>query len=218
MTCVAELMSPVQHTLVSHQSLGDAADLLRGSEAAVLVVDAGGQPLGVLTDEDLARKAAEHPGGWQQSLCADACSAGDEFLRVEQPVEGVLWRYRTETVRPLAVLNGWQPVGILYPEPVFLWCLDQPHLDFTRITATATATAPAPVPTFFSPDQRGGEPPASTREAAPIQHTPPEVSLLGSAETVQAMTPGKALRPGDEPSDLNRLGSYFGGNDAYTNW
>ncbi|GAA1168229.1 CBS domain-containing protein [Nesterenkonia sandarakina] len=217
MTCVADLMSPVQHTLSSHQPLDDAAKLLRGSDTAVLVVDPGGRTLGVLTDEDLATRAAEHPEGWRQGVCADACSGGVEFLRMGQPVEGVLWRYRTETVRPLAVLNGWKPVGILYPEPVFLWCLDQPHLDFTRITAT-TATAPVSVPTFVSPDRCGGESQASGGESVSVQHARSEVSLLGSAETVQATTPVRALRPGNEPSRLTRLGSSLGGKDVYTNW
>lgn len=208
MTCVAELMSPVQHTVVSSQPLRDAAKLLRGSDAPLLVVDPAGHTLGVLTDEDLATRAAEQPEGWHQGLCADACSGGAEFLRMEQPVEGVLWRYRTETVRPLAVLNGWKPVGILYPGPVFLWCLDQPHLDFTRIST---------VTTLVSPDQRSDKSSASAREAVAMQYARPEVSPLGSVKAVQAMTPGQVLRTRDERINPTRVGSYFRGNDAYTN-
>ncbi|MBE1514429.1 CBS domain-containing protein [Nesterenkonia halotolerans] len=127
---MAELMSPVEHTIVSTQPLGDAANLLRDSDAAVLVRDPSGHTKGLLAARDLAAHAAQNPEGWHQILCAAACPAGTGFLRAQQPVEGVLWLYRTEKVQPLPVLNGWKPVGILYPEPVFLWCAEQPDLDF----------------------------------------------------------------------------------------
>lgn len=175
MSCVAELMSPVEHTLVSTQPLGDAAILLRDSDAALVVVDPAGHTVGVLSDEDLAATAAEHPRTWAESPCADACSGATEFLRPEQPIEGVLWRYRTEGVRPLAVLNGWKPAGILYPDRVFLWCLEQPHLDVTRL-AMATPAIALGQPT----DQLR----VSTREAWPTQDPSPVASPV---EPVDAM-------------------------------
>ncbi len=189
MSCVAELMSPVEHTLVSTQPLGDAAILLRGSDATLVVVDPAGLTVGVLTEENLAATAAEHPRTWTKSSCADACSGGADFLRAEQSVEGVLWRYRTEGVRPLAVLNGWKPAGILYPDRVFLWCLEQPHLRFTRL-APATPAASLGQPT----DKRS----VSTRTAWPTHDTSPVVS---AAEFVDAMPTGSVLSTREGLSD-----------------
>lgn len=151
MSCVADLMSPVELTLCSAQSLETAAPLFKArwdsssnSERAALVLSPVGEPLGVLTCGDMAAAAAANPQTWPQLPCVRACPEELDFLRAEQPVEGVLWRYRAETVRPLLVLNGKKPVGIVYPAAVFRWCLDHPDLDFTRFFAWTNHAMPAP--------------------------------------------------------------------------
>lgn len=126
MTRISEVMSPVAATIFVTQSVEDAAALVSGGKAsggetAVLVLGLSHQPMGLITGAELTEIAARRPGDWKKTRCACLVSGDLDFLRPDDSVEGLIGRYRADGTKPLLVLNGPDPVGIVYPEAVFAW-------------------------------------------------------------------------------------------------
>ncbi|TDS84793.1 CBS domain-containing protein [Nesterenkonia aurantiaca] len=140
MITVNQLMSGITSNLFVTQSLHDAAALLcdgniSGGEIAALVSDLSHRPVGLITEADLAEIAARHPGDWRKKRCACLLTEDLDFLRPEHDIEGVLERYRADDVKPLLVLEGDDPVGIVYPEAVFASCAEQRSPIWSGTTA-----------------------------------------------------------------------------------
>lgn len=130
---VMDLMSRVESVVSVTSPLRDAAALVRGMDAAVLVVGLSHQPLGLITEAALAQVARKHPEQWEKKRCAGLLGAAPEPLGPEDPIEAVLARYRHFGAQPLLVLEGGDAVGIIYPDPVFSWCLTQPSAVFDAL-------------------------------------------------------------------------------------
>ncbi|MCH8566555.1 hypothetical protein LTH96_12605 [Nesterenkonia sp. LB17] len=130
---VSDLMSPVESVVSVTASLSDAAALVRGLDAAALVVGLSHQPLGLITEAVLAEVALEHPAQWEKKRCAALIGVAPGPLSPEDPIEEVLARYRISGAQPLLVLDGDYAVGIIYPDPVFSWCLTQPSSVFDAL-------------------------------------------------------------------------------------
>lgn len=140
MTSVNQLMSAITSNLFVTQSLQEAEALVcdgntSGGETAALVNDLSHRPVGLITEADLAEIAARHPGDWRKKRCACLLTEDLDFLRPEHDIEGVLERYRADDVRPLLVLEGDDPVGVVYPPAVFAWCAEQRSPIWTSAAA-----------------------------------------------------------------------------------
>lgn len=126
-------MSSIESVVSVTAPLRDAVSLVRGLEAAVLVVGLSHQPLGLITDAALAEVASRHPHAWERRRCAALIGAAPAPLRPEDPMAEVLARYRVSGAQPLLVLEDVSAVGIIYPDPVFSWCLTQPSSVFDAL-------------------------------------------------------------------------------------
>ncbi|TDS87657.1 hypothetical protein [Nesterenkonia aurantiaca] len=131
--CVMDLMSRVESVVSVTAPLRDAAALVRGMDAAVLVVGLSHQPMGLITEAALSEVAGKHPEQWEKKRCAALVGASPQPLGLEDPIEAVLARYRVSGAQPLLVLDRDEAVGIIYPDPVFSWCLTQPSAVFDAL-------------------------------------------------------------------------------------
>ncbi|WP_218221682.1 CBS domain-containing protein [Nesterenkonia sp. Act20] len=130
---VRDLMLPIERAITVTHSLEDAAGLVIGTEAPVLLLDLSHQPVGLITESALAAMAAQEPERWKRRRCACLVQSPAEFLTPEESIESVLGRYRDGDVKPLLVLEEGQAVGILHQDDVFTWCLEQPVSIFDAL-------------------------------------------------------------------------------------
>lgn len=130
---VGDLMSPVESVISVTAPLRDAAELVHRLDAAALVIGLSHQPLGLITEAALTDVARRHPGQWEKKRCAALIGATPGPLSPADPIREVLARYRRSGAQPLLVLDGDQAAGIIYPDPVFSWCLTQPSSVFDAL-------------------------------------------------------------------------------------
>lgn len=123
MTTVRALMTPIRRRISVTQSLGEAAHLIDGVDGGAVLLDLSHRPVGLITESDLAERAARHPERWRRMRCACLVKSTADFLAPGDPVECALARYRTGDPLPLLVLDRMQAVGTLLPDDVFAWCL-----------------------------------------------------------------------------------------------
>lgn len=132
---VGTLMSGIGPVVSVTAPLRDVAAMVQGPDAAALVIGLSEQPLGLVTESALADVAARHPQQWQKKRCAALIGLmpGPGPLAPADPIEEALDRYRCFGAQPLLVLEEDRAVGILYPDPVFSWCLTQPSAVFDAL-------------------------------------------------------------------------------------
>lgn len=73
---VEDAMTASVPTVAPETSLERATDEMSSRSASVLVVIDGGEPLGIITKEDLLTSRTVHPGGTEQTVEATATAAG----------------------------------------------------------------------------------------------------------------------------------------------
>lgn len=132
-TRVADLMSPVESVVSVTAPLRDAAELVHGLDAAAVVLGLSHQPLDLITAASLNEAAQKHPQDWQKKRCAALLGGAPHPVSPEDSIEDVLSRYRRAGAHPLLVLDAGEAVGVLYPDPVFTWCLTQPSSVFDAL-------------------------------------------------------------------------------------
>ncbi|GAA1145894.1 CBS domain-containing protein [Nesterenkonia lutea] len=142
-TTVDQLMSSIERTISVTRSLEDAARLVSGTNTAALLLGLSHQPLGLISESDLASEAAEDPERWKRRRCACLAQSVEDSLTPTDSLETVLGRYRDAEAKPLLVVDDFQPVGILYPDDVFAWCLEERASVFDALGLVGDQSPPA---------------------------------------------------------------------------
>jgi hypothetical protein len=143
---VRDLMSPLGRTVSEVDTLGHAADLVQAQGGVVALVDETGHAIGTITHTDLQATAAQDPEHWQTRPCQDLPTLQQGRVRPEHPIEGVVWHYRQDQIRPALVFNGPEAVGLLHPTAVFQWCAQHLPTALPALSQRAADLAAAASP------------------------------------------------------------------------
>jgi CBS domain-containing protein len=113
-TTVAEVMTREPAAVRPDQSLAEAARTMRETDAGdVLVVDDGGQLVGILTDRDIVIRIVAEDRDTSAAKVREACSAELETVTPDTKIDDAAELMRLRAVRRLPVVEGSEPVGIV---------------------------------------------------------------------------------------------------------
>lgn len=135
MTQVRDLMDPPTATVWWSQSILEATRRMTEDADTIVVLDLSNRAAGLITRADVDRMVAQHPQTWTKKRCACLTRPAQNRMRPDQSIEGVIWRYQREGVKPLLVFNGEEAVGVLHPGPVLSWCAEHHPAAFEKLGA-----------------------------------------------------------------------------------
>lgn len=134
---VSELMSEKNSTVISirpQQTLGEAVVSLRDHRiGALLVTDANGGLVGILSERDIVRKLADAPGQTLPHKVEDVMTTRVETCAPDDPLVTVLRRMTEGRFRHMPVLDGDAIVGIVTIGDVVNYRLKQVELEALQI-------------------------------------------------------------------------------------
>ena len=157
---VREMTSPIGPRVLPSQMLEHAAHEIAVWSEPVVVMDASGKPLGIITEADLDTAASNAAENWRTIPCGQLTESSELFLSADDPLESVLQNYQQGQIRPLVVLNGHEPVGVLHPTTVFQWCAEHypavlSTLSDRAVQIISIAAAPEQIKVLAKPQEEG---------------------------------------------------------------
>lgn len=117
-------------TIRPQQTLGDAVEKLRDHGiGALLVTDANGALIGILSERDIVRKLADTPGKTLPRLVEDVMTRDVETCAPEDALVTVVQRMTKGRFRHMPVLRGSDLVGLVTIGDVVHYRLQQLELE-----------------------------------------------------------------------------------------
>lgn len=102
------------HSIAPDATLGEAIDRLAElGIGALLVIDADGRPVGIISERDVIRVLAGAPTGFRETPVRDVMSANLIACVPEDSVDDLLDRMTERRIRHLPVMAGGELRGIL---------------------------------------------------------------------------------------------------------
>ncbi|MGJ9371672.1 hypothetical protein [Nesterenkonia sp. CF4.4] len=135
MTDIGDIMAPLGATILGTRSLADAAQVLEESDPAV-VLNLSYRAVGLITRVDLVAVQQQDPQGWARRRCVGLARAGDHTVQRSTPIRELLVSSVLDTSRPLLVLDGDEPAGILLPERISAWRRENQSVRTARISSS----------------------------------------------------------------------------------
>lgn len=109
---VAESMTANPRTIGAHQSVREAAELMRTHDIGDLVVVDGDEVVGIVTDRDIVVRCLADGGGGDDEI-RKACSSDLATVESDAKVSDVVTLMRERAVRRVPVTEGGSLVGIV---------------------------------------------------------------------------------------------------------
>lgn len=102
------------HTLPETGSLGDAVALLnRHNIGAVVITDAGGAIVGILSERDIVRRLGADPAGALALRIGDCMTRGVVTCTRQTPIAEVMERMTRHRIRHMPVAEAGELIGIV---------------------------------------------------------------------------------------------------------
>ncbi|GAA4419407.1 CBS domain-containing protein [Georgenia halophila] len=109
---VTDVMTKNPTKIRANQTVREAAELMKAQDIGDLVVEDGGQVVGIVTDRDLVIRVLATGGGAEDEV-RNACSADLVTVSPDDPQEAAVNLMREKGVRRVPVMRGDDLVGIL---------------------------------------------------------------------------------------------------------
>ena len=102
------------HTLPESGTLGDAVALLnRHNIGAVVITDAGGTIVGILSERDIVRRLGTDPAGALALRIGDCMTRGVVTCTRQTPIADVMERMTRHRIRHMPVAEAGELIGIV---------------------------------------------------------------------------------------------------------
>ena len=102
------------HTLPEGGTLGDAVALLnRHNIGAVVITDAGGTIVGILSERDIVRRLGTDPAGALALRIGDCMTRGVVTCTRQTPIADVMERMTRHRIRHMPVAEAGELIGIV---------------------------------------------------------------------------------------------------------
>jgi CBS domain-containing protein len=112
----------VVHTVRRSARIAEAVALLNAHRiGAVVVVNAGGEVAGILSERDIVRKMGDDPTAFLQSPVSDAMTSSVVTCTRTDPLSAVMSRMTEFRIRHIPVVEGDTLVGIVSIGDVVKW-------------------------------------------------------------------------------------------------
>ena len=122
------------HAIRPDQTIHEAVDLLRDHRiGALIVTDAGGALVGILSERDIVRKLADAPGKTLPHKGSDVMTRDVETCTPDEPLVTVLPRMTKGRFRHLPVVDDRGLVGLVTIGDVVNFRLNQLELEALQI-------------------------------------------------------------------------------------
>ena len=122
------------HAIRPQQTLHEAVEQLRDHRIGALVVtDANGGLIGILSERDIVRKLADTPGKTLPQKVEDVMTREVETCTAEEPLVTVLTRMTKGRFRHMPVMEGSDLIGLVTIGDVVHFRLNQLELEALQI-------------------------------------------------------------------------------------
>jgi CBS domain-containing protein len=112
----------VVHTVRRSARIAEAVALLNAERiGAVVVVNAGGEVAGILSERDIVRKMGDNPTAFLQSAVADAMTSSVVTATRNDTLQSVMAKMTEYRIRHIPVCEGDTLVGIVSIGDVVKW-------------------------------------------------------------------------------------------------
>jgi CBS domain-containing protein len=106
-------MSPAPVSLAASETAATAARAMKEHGVGTVLVSAGGQVIGLLTDRDITVRVLAEDRDPQLTCIADICSGSPVVLSPDDDIEAALRLVRDRAVRRIPVVEDGIPVGMV---------------------------------------------------------------------------------------------------------
>ncbi|MBY6049829.1 CBS domain-containing protein [Vannielia litorea] len=122
------------HAIRPQQTLHDAVDQLRDHRIGALVVtDANGELVGILSERDIVRKLADTPGHTLPKKVEEVMTRDVETCTADEPLVTVLTRMTKGRFRHMPVVEGTSLIGLITIGDAVNFRLNQLELEALQI-------------------------------------------------------------------------------------
>jgi CBS domain-containing protein len=110
---VKEIMTRDPRTVNADEPVIEAARIMRDADIGDVIVVAGGDVEGIITDRDIVVRDVAEGRNPESTPVREVCTPGIEALEPGETVDDALRKMREADIRRLPVVEGGRPVGIV---------------------------------------------------------------------------------------------------------